>query len=207
MISENPILIVKNKFYTYTILICLSILCIVFFALIIHGSISSFDNIIYAIIPIICLCPIPVIGLYFLYKWWRTFINRIVFFDNDLLIEDYKLLIPWYEIDSITIYFYYAHRLNERHIYLIVKTINDQKYSNKKINKRSKYSEFGLMVADLLSYDCNLVEVIEFFINKLPNIHITIVQPSPYSSLEMNERESLDELSRTTKASIRYYPF
>lgn len=207
MMLENPVIIVKSKSYTYTILICLSILCIAFFALIIHGSTSSIDNIFYALIPIICLCPIPVIGLYFLYKWSRTFKNRIVFFDNDLLIEDHKLIIPWYDINNITICFTYVHKFNQRHMYLLVKTKADEKYSNKKISKKSKYSEYGLMVADLLGYNCNLVEVIEFFINRLPNIHITIVQSSFNASLELKERESLDELSRTTKASIKYNPY
>ena len=89
----------------------------------IFGCLVGFDNFIHAIILIVCLSPLPAIGIYIIYsKVWKLRNNRIVFFDNDLLIEDYDLLIPWYDVVSLTLYSESGYDYRDSYIALAIKT-------------------------------------------------------------------------------------
>ena len=173
MIQENPHILSKRKVYLSIFVPFSVILILGIYGVAIFGCLVSFDNIIHAIILIVCLLPLPAIGIYILYsKVWKLSNNRIVFFENDLLIEDHDLLIPWYDVRSITLSSRYKYDYSYNHILLIIKTKNDQKYTKKILTKNSKYPEFGLTVADLLGYKCTKEEAFDLF--KSRHLKITI---------------------------------
>ena len=172
----------------------------------------------------VCFTPIHILGMYIIHSIIKKGAGRIVFFDNDLLIENRNLLIPWSDIESITIYLIYnsaGYRkvTGRRNVLLRVKTTDDEKYAlqsrkkQKKIerilfNIKSKYNaKYGLLVAILSNYNCTILKALELFVNKAPNIQILVYEPGFRANLDESEKASINQLIESTGASITISPY
>lgn len=213
MIKEQSFTLKESWFASIVLIILIVILCTFLCSLVtIPGDIKV--NIILAV----CFSPFLVLGILIIYFLIKNGTERIVFLDNDLLIEKRKLLVPWSDLVSLTIFLKYNTGTRSRNIFLMVKTNNDEeyvlqtkkkqpKYARKLLNiKQSKYAEFGLLVANLYNYNCTIEEALELFLNKNPNIQVLVYQSGFSAMLEDHERAYIDSLVESTSASIAIYP-